>query len=114
MPNYQDIPLLQKIGFKIMQNMQNNEINSTNNIDIENENELKPITISDLRKSSLESDDELQLKADIINVCEKRKDIAEFPIAYQKKIKDYYRFAPLPINSLAASAHTNINQRQGK
>lgn len=45
-----------------------------------------------------------QLQIDCINVHEKRVDIASFPAAYQIQIRNYYRFAPLNVESTNASA----------
>jgi hypothetical protein len=47
------------------------------------------------------SSDIHQLQADVLNVLTNKKDISDFPIEYQKKIKSYYQFAANPhISSL--------------
>jgi hypothetical protein len=60
------------------------------------------------------SEETLQLQIDVINVYEKRVDIASFPPERQKQIKDYYRFSPVSPASLAASAAQRMEQRQSK
>ena len=45
-----------------------------------------------------------QLEIDAVNVFENRVDINTFPKDYQKQIKDFYRFSPVSMESLSASA----------
>jgi len=45
-----------------------------------------------------------QLEIDAVNVFENRVDINNFPKDYQQKIKNFYRFSPIDMKSLSASA----------
>jgi hypothetical protein len=63
---------------------------------------LEPFTVNEIGRVSKvptntsphsPTDDILQLQTDTINVLEKRIDIQSFPLEYQNKIKNYYRFS---------------------
>jgi hypothetical protein len=48
--------------------------------------------------------DMTQIQIDCINVQEKRVELSSFPQDYQQQIKNYYRFAPLNVESQNATA----------
>lgn len=52
-----------------------------------------PLTIRDFEHGTT------QLEIDAINVLEKRVAISDFDEAYQKKIKDFYKFSPVSVGS---------------
>ena len=82
------------------------------------EQEIKPLplTADDLRGESLTAvaRSTLQFQADVINVMEGRVKIDTFSPDHQRKIKNYYRFAPVSIGSPAGEIATKGAQRVGK
>lgn len=88
--------------------MQNNQK------DQKSKDKLELIKPEDLKQGKTNTNEDLQLQADVINVYEKRIEISEFSPERQKQIKNYYRFSALPVGSLAASAHKGIATRSGK
>ena len=77
---------------------------------------LPPLTAEDLRSVTLTavSNETLQFQADVVNVYENRVDIKDFEPAYQKRIKDYYRFSPISAGTIASSIATKNMTREGK
>ena len=63
---------------------------------------LPPLTIENLMDDQNYlpiSEDVLQLQVDTLNVYEGRVDINTFPLEYQAKMKNYYRFSATRYNT---------------
>ena len=76
---------------------------------------LDPLTPDDLRQHSLTVDeDTLQLQTDAINVLEGRVEMNVFPVDYQKKIENYYRFSSVSPGTTAGGMAQVAPKRVGK
>jgi hypothetical protein len=81
-----------------------------------NPQKLPPLTIEDLKDSSLVAIDKktLQLQVDAINLLENRVDASSFPPEYLRKIENYYRFAPVSGDRIAGKIAMMSVGRNGK